>query len=137
MRVSFVGLIFNFSFFVFQSIMRGIGRATLPVYIVLGTVFLNFVLDPLFIFGWGPVPGYGVMGAAMATLGTQSIAAIIGIVVLRRGMHGIHVRAADFIPDFAYIKRAFFLGLPASIEMSARALGADGDDLPRSPASAR
>ena len=123
MRVSFVGLIFNFSFFVFQAIMRSIGRATLPVYIVLGTVFLNFALDPLLIFGWGPVPGYGVMGAALATLGTQSIAAIIGIVVLRAGMHGIHVRAVDFIPDVAHIKRAFFLGFPASVEMSARALG--------------
>lgn len=123
MRVSFIGLIFNFSFFVFQAIMRSIGRATLPVYIVLGTVFLNFALDPLLIFGWGPVPGYGVMGAALATLGTQSIAAIIGIVVLQAGMHGIHVRAVDFIPDFAHIRRAFFLGFPASVEMSARALG--------------
>jgi putative MATE family efflux protein len=123
MRVSFIGLIFNFSFFVFQAIMRSIGRATLPVYIVLATVFLNFALDPLLIFGWGPLPGYGVMGAALATLGTQSIAAIIGIVVLRAGMHGIHVRAVDFIPDFAHIRRAFFLGFPASVEMSARALG--------------
>lgn len=123
MRVSFIGLVFNFSFFVFNAIMRSIGRATLPVYIVLGTVFLNFALDPLLIFGWGPVPGYGVMGAALATLGTQSIAALIGIVVLRAGMHGIHVHAGDFIPDFTHIRRAFFLGLPASIEMSARALG--------------
>jgi putative MATE family efflux protein len=123
MRVSFVGLVFNFTFFVFQAIMRGIGRPTLPVYIVLGMVFLNFILDPLLIFGWGPVPGYGVMGAAIATLSTQSIAAIIGIAVLRLGRHGIHVRRKDFIPDFRYIKRAFFLGFPASIEMSARAMG--------------
>jgi putative MATE family efflux protein len=103
--------------------MRGIGKPTLPVYIVLGTVLLNFVLDPLFIFGWGPVPGYGVMGAAIATLGTQGVAAIIGIAVLRLGRHGIHVRRRDFIPDFGYIKRAFFLGFPASVEMSARAMG--------------
>ena len=123
MRVSFIGLVFNFTFFVFQAIMRGIGKPMLPVYIVLGTVCLNFVLDPLLIFGWGPVPGYGVMGAAIATLATQSIAAVIGIVILRLGMHGIHVRRRDFIPDLGYIKRAFFLGFPASIELSARALG--------------
>ena len=123
MRVSFIGLVFNFTFFVFQAIMRGIGKPMLPVYIVLGTVCLNFVLDPLLIFGWGPVPGYGVMGAAIATLATQSIAAAIGIAVLRLGMHGIHVRRRDFIPDLGYVKRAFFLGFPASIEMSARALG--------------
>jgi putative MATE family efflux protein len=123
MRVSFIGLVFNFTFFVFNAIMRSLGRATLPVYIVAGTVLLNFALDPLLIFGWGPVPAYGVMGAAIATLVTQGVAAVIGVVILRRGMHGVHVRRADLVPDFAYVKRAFFLGFPASIEMSARALG--------------
>src|SRR5262249_52898687 len=42
MRVSFIGLVFNFFFFMFQSIMRGVGEATLPVWIVAGTVVLNF-----------------------------------------------------------------------------------------------
>jgi len=121
MRVSFAGLLFSFIYFVFQSIMRGIGRPNLPVYIALGTVFLNFALDPLLIFGWGSLPGYGVMGAAIATFVTQALAAVIGIVVLRLGLHGVHVRRGDFIPDLAYVKRAFLLGFPASIEMSARA----------------
>lgn len=123
MRVSFVALLFNFTFFVFQSIMRGVGRPTLPVWIVLATVILNFALDPLFIFGWGPVPAYGVMGAALATLFTQVVAAVAGMIVLRLGRHGIHVKRRDFIPDFAYMKRAFYLGAPASVEQSARALG--------------
>jgi putative MATE family efflux protein len=121
MRVSFAGTLFTFIYFVFQSIMRGIGRPNLPVYIALGTVFLNFALDPLFIFGWGPVPAYGVMGAAMTTFVSQAIAAGIGMAVLRLGLHGIHVRRGDFIPDLTYMKRAFLLGFPASIEMSARA----------------
>jgi putative MATE family efflux protein len=123
MRVSFAGLIFSFTYFVFQSIMRGIGRPNLPVYIALGTVLLNFVLDPLFIFGWGPVPAFGVMGAAMTTFVCQAISAAIGMVVLRLGLHGIHVRRGDLVPDLAYVKRAFLLGFPASIEMSARAGG--------------
>ncbi len=123
LRVSFVGLVFNFFFFMFQSLMRGVGEAKLPVYIVLGTVILNFILDPLFIFGWGPFPPLGVMGAALATVGTQSIAAAIGLAVLFGGRYGIHLAWHDFIPDRAYIKRAFLLGFPASIEQSARALG--------------
>ncbi|MFZ2029776.1 MAG: MATE family efflux transporter [Vitreimonas sp.] len=123
MRVSFVGLVFNFFFFMFQSIMRGIGEATLPVWIVLGTVILNFIFDPLFIFGWFGLPAMGVMGAAVATLATQAIAALIGLFVLFRGKYGIHLKWSDFKADFAFIQRAFFLGAPASIEMSARALG--------------
>jgi putative MATE family efflux protein len=123
MRISFIGLVFNFSFFVFQSIMRAIGKVTLPVYIVLGTVILNFVLDPPLIFGWGPIPALGVEGAAVATLITQSIAAIIGFVILFRGKQGIHLRRFNFKPDWQYIKQAFMLGFPASIEQSMRALG--------------
>jgi len=123
MRVSFVGLVFNFFFFMFQSIMRGIGEARLPVFIVLGTVILNFALDPLFIFGWGPIPRSGVMGAALATVGTQSLAALVGLGVLLGGRYAVHLHWRDFTPDVAYIKRAFLLGFPASIEQSARALG--------------
>ena len=78
----------------------------------LGTVLLNFVLDPLLIFGWGPVPGYGVMGAAIATLVTQGIAAIIGIVILRRGMHGVHVRRARPHPRLRLREARLLPGLP-------------------------
>ncbi len=123
LRVSFVGVVFNFFFFMFQSLMRGVGEAKLPVFIVLGTVILNFVLDPLFIFGWGPIPPMGVTGAAVATVGTQSVAALIGLAVLFSGRYDIHLGWRDFIPDPAYVKRAFLLGFPASIEQSARALG--------------
>jgi putative MATE family efflux protein len=123
MRVSFLGLVFNFSFFVFQSIMRGIGKPTVPVYIVFATVVLNFALDPLFIFGWGPIPAMGVKGAALATLGTQSLAALTGFIILFRGKVGIKLSMDSFKPDWQYIKKAFNLGFPASIEQSMRALG--------------
>jgi putative MATE family efflux protein len=123
MRISFIGLVFNFSFMVFQSVMRGVGRATLPVFIVLGTVILNFALDPLFIFGWKFIPALGVEGAAMATVGTQSLALIIGFVILFRGRHDIHLNLHDFKPDFVHIKRAFKIGFPSSIEQSMRAIG--------------
>ena len=123
MRVSFVGLIFIFSFAMFQALMRGVGRAMPPLYIVLGTVILNFALDPIFIFGWGPIPGSGVMGAAIATLATQGLATLIAIVLLMRGTYGIAISPKGLAPDFGYIRRAFFLGFPASIELSARALG--------------
>jgi putative MATE family efflux protein len=122
MRVSFVALAFNFAFFVFQGITRSIGKPSVPVYIVLVAVFLNFALNPLLIFGWGPIPGYGVMGAALTTLITQVLASLTGMVLLSRGLHGVHIRARDFVPDFKHIRRAFFLGLPASLDMSARAL---------------
>jgi putative MATE family efflux protein len=123
MRVSFVGIIFVFTYAMFQALMRGVGQTKVPLYIVAGTVLLNFALDPLLIFGWGPLPGLGVMGAAFATLITQALASLAGIIIFLRGRHGIQLNWRGFAPDLTYLKRAFFLGLPGSIELSTRALG--------------
>ncbi|MCA9352030.1 MATE family efflux transporter [Patescibacteria group bacterium] len=123
LRVSFVGMLFMFTFASFQSIMNAIGQTRIPTMIVFGTVLLNLLLDPLFIFGWGPIPGLGVMGAALATVGTQFLASLIGLIILLRGNYGIKLHLRDFTPDRTYIKRAFKLGFPASIEQSSRALG--------------
>ena len=123
LRVSFSGLIFIFGFAMFQSLMNAVGKTKIPIYIVTGTVLLNLILDPIFIFGFGPIPAYGVMGAAFATLGTQFLASLIGLTILLRGKHNIHIKWSDFKPDLFFVKKAFKLGFPASIEQSARALG--------------
>lgn len=123
MRFSFIGLVFNFQFIMFTAFMRGVGNPTVPIYIIVGSVILNFILDPLFIFGWGSLKGFGVMGAAIATLSTQAMATVISFVILFKGKRGIQLEFRDFIPDFAYIKKAFFLGFPSSIEQSVRGLG--------------
>ena len=46
LRVSFVSLPFAFVYFMFQSLMRGVGQVMLPLYTVAATVAINFVLDP-------------------------------------------------------------------------------------------
>jgi putative MATE family efflux protein len=123
MQISFIGMIFVFIYMVFQSLMRGVGDVKTPVYIVLGTVILNLFLDPLFIFGYRFIPAFGVGGAAVATIATQGLAAIIGIMLLIRGKYQIQLHLKDLKPDIPLIKKMFWLGLPASIEESTRALG--------------
>ena len=122
MQITFIGFIFVFGFFVYQSLMRGLGVVQIPMFIVLLTVILNFALDPLFIFGWVPIPAMGVGGAAMATVLTQALAAAIGFTLLFSGRHGLRPRLADFRPDWRVIARTFKLGLPASVEQATRAL---------------
>jgi putative MATE family efflux protein len=123
MKVSFIGMILVFTYIVFQSLMRGIGEVKIPVYIVLGTVLLNLILDPLFIFGYGFIPAFGVVGAAVATIVTQGLAAIFGIIILIKGRYHIQLHLNDLKPDMPLIKKMFRLGFPASIEQSTRALG--------------
>lgn len=123
MEISLLGLVFMFTYMVFQSLLRGVGNVKTPMYIVLGTVLLNLVLDPLLIFGYGPVPAMGVTGAAISTIATQAIASIIGIGLLASGKYGIRIKLKDFKPDYPLIIRMFKIGFPSSIEQSTRALG--------------
>ncbi|MEX0780821.1 MAG: MATE family efflux transporter [Balneolales bacterium] len=122
-QVSSLGFVFLFMFFVFQSLMRGIGNVMLPMYIILVTVLLNLILDPLFIYGYATIPGYGVMGAAIASVITQGLSAAAGLYILWRGKSGIKIHWSDMNFDFAWIKKMFQLGIPASLEQSTRAAG--------------
>ena len=123
MRTTFLGFLFVFSYFTFESLMRGLGQVRVPLFIVLCTVILNFFLDPLFIFGYGPIPAMGVSGAAMATLCTQALATIIGFSVLLSGNYGVSISLKNLRPDFAFLRLAFRIGFPSSIEQSTHALG--------------
>ncbi len=78
--------------------MRGVGETRTPLLIVLGTVVLNFLLDPLFIFGFGPLPPQGVMGAALATLATQGLAAALGIAIFCAAVTASSCRGAISVP---------------------------------------
>jgi putative MATE family efflux protein len=123
LQVTVIGQIFVFGFVAYQALMRGLGIVYVPMYIVLMTVLLNFALDPLFIFGYGPIPAMGCAGAAMATLCTQALASLIGFTLLMRGRHGINVHWRDFCPDLAMITVLFRLGVPVSIEQAAISSG--------------
>jgi putative MATE family efflux protein len=119
-RLAFLALIFNFSFFMFQSIMRWVGRPNLPIFIVLFTVILNFLFNPLLIYWYWSFQGYGVIWSALATILAQSIATLIWFIILFSWKFWIHTKLSDYKPDFQVIKRSFFLWLPSSIEMTAR-----------------
>ena len=51
-----------------NSVLRANGDTRTPSIVMAAAGLINAALDPLLIFGWGPVPAMGIQGAALATL---------------------------------------------------------------------
>lgn len=108
--------------FVFSALLQGYGDAVTPFLVVLGSVLLNAVLDPLLVFGLGPVPELGLRGAAIATLGARGAAAAVGVWLLVSGRTGLRVSLRDLRPDPTFLRRVVRVGVPASLETTTIAI---------------
>ncbi|WP_410766672.1 MATE family efflux transporter [Haloferax sp. DFSO60] len=143
-RTIFLGVSFMFGFFIFQALLRGWGDTKTPMYLMAFGVIINVVLDPFLILGFNANPifgvlglgalgdslfaatgftGFGVQGAAIATVFSRGVGALVGFWLLLSGRVGIDLSPRDLLPERETVKKIIEIGAPSSIEQSTRALG--------------
>jgi len=120
LRIIFLGLPFLYVLSFIGMALRGAGDARTPFVFLALNVLLDIVLNPLFIFGWGPVPRMGIAGSATATLIAQATTLAAMLVWLYRSKHFMRIQRGEgrYLRIDSDILRALFTkGIPMGLQM--------------------
>lgn len=101
-----------------ERILQSTGRTVFTLFTQGIGAVINIVLDPVFIFGFGPIEGMGVKGAAVATVIGQIIAGILALVFNIFKNDDIKLSVRSFRPDGRMIGRIYSIGVPSIIMVS-------------------
>ena len=93
-----------------NAVLRGCEDTKTPAKIMGAAALINGIADPIFIFGFGPVPAHGVQGAALASALALMISCLWALVAMRRELPSPQKASGTRIRDFIDI---FHVGFPA------------------------
>ena len=107
---------------VFERMLMSTGHTGCTMACQITGAVLNIVLDPILIFGFGPVPAMGVAGAAVATVFSQHIAALLAFILHKKNNRALQFGFADIRPHSKSLKAIFSVGASAAVKQGAAAV---------------
>lgn len=111
-QIYFSGAIASMIYNMGTGILRAMGDSTRPTVFLIITCFLNILLDLVFVVGWK----MGVAGAAIATVLSQIISAVLVTVSLCRLPDTFRLRWRKLLPDRQILLRVLAIGIPAGLQ---------------------
>lgn len=114
MTIWYSGMIFVVIPMSGNAAIRATGDTQTPSMVMIAAFLLNLILDPIFIFGWGPIPRMELAGAAYATVFSRFLTTAIALWVLhfREGMISFEYPKLSEI--WQSWRQVLFIGMPAA-----------------------
>jgi putative MATE family efflux protein len=116
-NVFFGGAVSMWLLGVLTAIVRGTGNMTTPARIALLRAAAEVPLSAVLIFGWGPIPGFGMSGAAIAMLSYYTIGVVALFVHLQSRRSILHLKLAGFQLHRNLLERLLKVGAVSSLQI--------------------
>lgn len=107
-----------------NNIIRAVGDTKTPSIIMVTAAVSNAILDPLLIFGIGPLPSLGIQGAALATVISRTLTLLVAVYVIlyrEKLITSIKISFNELIDSW---KRILYIGVPNALIQMALPIGA-------------
>jgi putative MATE family efflux protein len=114
MRSWYPGMIFVVVPMVGNNAIRATGDTKTPSFIMIVAVVMNFIFDPLLIFGIGPFPRLELQGAAVSTVCSRTVTMAVALYVLGRRERMLTKRRPGLREIWNSWRRILYIGLPTA-----------------------
>ena len=118
--IIFAGLVIFLLLYLQNCLVRALGDSKTPTILLAVTLAINVALEPVAIL----VLGWGIPGAALATVFSQGIGALLFWIYIRRRVPALHTSWSDWKPNISVLMAHLRMGLPMAFQSSVIAIGA-------------
>lgn len=98
-----------------ERILQGTGNATWSMILQIIGAVTNIILDPILIFGYLGLPAMGIAGAAVATICGQTLAGILGFIVVIKKTKEFKISLHQMKPNGRMILTIYQVGFPSIV----------------------
>jgi putative MATE family efflux protein len=118
-RQYLVTIVYGAPFLLFMmmsnNLLRAEGRPNASMYVILAMSLVGAILDPFLIFGWGPFPRMGILGAAISAVIAYTAAGLLCFYFLKSGSSRYDLKWRYLMPNMPIIYAIYQTGFPSLI----------------------
>lgn len=116
LQIIFLGTPFLVINIIINRLMQGAGDTVTPLVLTGSLNLLNIGFNYIFMFGLGPIPAFGIAGAAMGTVLARFLGVVIAFWLIYSGRNVIKILPGSWMPHLQMVRDILTIGVPSGIQ---------------------